>query len=46
MTKITTKQVLLIAAAAVVTHPFLTNAVNNWDTYRSESDAWEACDWA
>ena len=40
---ITTKQALLIAAAAFIAQPFVSHAINNWDTYRSEADAWEAC---
>ena len=43
MIQISTKQALLIAAAAVVAHPFLTKVVNDWGKYRSEADAWEAC---
>ena len=43
MTKITTKQALLIAAAAFVAQPFVSHVISNWDTYRSEADAWEAC---
>ena len=44
---ITTKQALLIAAAAVVAHPFLTNAVDNWGKYPSMRAAKEACEeWA
>ena len=47
MIQITTKQALLIAAAAVVAHPFLTNAVNNWGKYPSTRAALEACkQWA
>ena len=44
---ITTKQALLIAAAAVVAHPFLTNAVDNWGKYPSMRAADLACEkWA
>ena len=44
---ITTKQALLIAAAAVVAHPFLTNAVDNWGKYPSLRAADLACEkWA
>ena len=43
MAQLTTKQALLIAAAAFIAQPFVSHAISNWDTYRSDADAWEAC---
>ena len=47
MKNITTKQALLIAAAAVIAHPFLNNVVSGWGKYPSLRAADIACEkWA
>ena len=44
LTSITTKQALLIAAAAVVAHPFISKAVAGWGVYPTSNDAYAACE--